>query len=243
MKKLKKGKVIAASLIVLLVGVIVGVISLSKYDKYAGLVKVNNAKLSSISTKLSANISDLSEENEIYTKGYDEVVYKIKYKLSEVPGDRDVIINAKIDENDPYARFKNLTGNNISSVLSSNGKEITITLSNLPSNEEIESKLILLIENAPKGYTVSPIVRIKESTEENYTNVTVRPVTVNTNSVQGTVIDENGNTVKGIIISLVKNGEIIKETYTNDSGIYTLSDITPDTYSIRVNEEIYEDLL
>ena len=242
MKKLKKGKVIAASLIVLLVGVIVGVISLSKYDKYAGLVKVNNAKLSSISTKLSANISDLSEENEIYTKGYDEVVYKIKYKLSEVPGDRDVIINAKIDENDPYARFKNLTGNNISSVLSSNGKEITITLSNLPSNEEIESKLILLIENAPKGYTVSPIVRIKESTEDSYTNVSVRAVTVNTNSLQGYVTDESGAKVPNIIVSLKKNNEIIKETYTNSEGIYTFSDIEPDTYTVFINEEIYENL-
>ncbi len=242
MKKLKKGKVIATSLLILLVGFIVGIICLKNYDKYAGLVKVNNIQLSSISTKLSANISDLSEENEIYTKGYDEVVYKIKYRLSEVPGDRDVIINAKVDENDPYVSFKNVTGNNITSVLSSNGKEITITISNLPSNEEIESKLTMIIENAPKGYTVSPIVRIKESTESSYTNITVRPVTVNTNSVQGTVVDQDGNRVKGIIISLVKDGQIVKETYTNDEGMYTLSDITPDTYSIKVNEEIYKDL-
>ena len=204
MKNKRKGRIIAISVIVLLVGAILGIIKLSNVDKYAGLVKVKNASLSSISTKLAANISDLTEENEIYTKGYDEIDYTIKYRLSSVPGDRDVIINGKVDENDPYASFKEVIGENITSVLSSDRKEITVTISNLPADEEITSKLTLLIENAPRGYTVSPKVRIKESTSEEYTNIAVKSVTVNTNSLQGLVIDEDGNKVPNILISLKK---------------------------------------
>ncbi len=242
MKKKRIGKVIAASLIVVLVAAIFGILKISSIDKYKGLVKVNKASLTSISTKLSANISDLSEDNNIEVKGYDEVDYNISYRLSEVPGERDVIINAKINENDQYATFKEVTGTDITSVLSADRKEITITLKNLPSNEEITSKVTMLIVNAPKGYTVRPSIRIKESTSNEYTTVAVRDVTVNTSSVQGTVIDEEGNRVPNIIIALKKNNQIIKETYTNGDGIYTLSDITPDTYSVVVNEENYEDL-
>ena len=226
MKNKKRGKVIAISLIVVLVALIVSIIKISSIDRYAGLVKVNKANISSISTKLSANISDLSEDNSILVKGYDEIDYNITYRLSEVPGERDVIINGQIDENDPYASFKEITGENITSELSSNRKEITVTIKNLPSNEEINSKLTMIIENAPKGYTVSPRVRIKESTSEEYTNINVKAVTVNTNSLQGQVIDEEGNKVTNILISLKKNNEIIKETYVNSEGIYTFSDNT-----------------
>ena len=242
MKRKRIGKVIAASLIVVLVAAIFGILKISSIDKYKGLVKVKNATLASISTKLSANISELSEDNNIEVKGYDEIDYNISYKLSDYTGERDVIINAKLDDNDKYASFKEVTGTNITSVLSSNRKEITITLKNLPSNETINSKVTMVITNAPKGYTVSPIVKIKESTGEDYTNIQVKAVTVNTNSVVGTVIDEDGNKVSNILIALKKNNEIIKETYTNDEGVYTLSDITPDTYSVVVNEENYEDL-
>lgn len=242
MNKMKRRRIIAASLILVLVAAIFSIIKISSIDKYKGLVKVKNANLASISTKLSANISELSEDNNIEVKGYDEIDYNISYKLSEVPGERDVIINAKLDENDKYASFKEVTGTGITSILSSNRKEITITLKNLPSNETITSKVTMLIVNAPKGYTVRPTIRIKESTSNDYTNITVRDVTVNTSSVQGRVIDEDGNKVSNILIALKKGNEIIKETYTNEDGIYTLSDITPDTYSVVVNEENYEDL-
>ncbi|MBR3490390.1 MAG: carboxypeptidase regulatory-like domain-containing protein, partial [Bacilli bacterium] len=242
MKNKKKGRIIAISLIAILVVAIAGILKISSVDKFKGLVKVNKASLTSISTKLSANISDLSADNNIEVKGYDEVDYNISYTLSDYSGERDVIINAKIDENDPYASFKEVTGTDITSVLSSNRKEITITISNLPSNQPINSKVTMLIVNAPKGYTVRPTIRIKESTASDYTNITVRDVTVNTSSVQGRVIDEEGNIVPNILISLKKNTEVIKETYTNSEGIYTLSDITPDTYSVVVNEENYEDL-
>ena len=242
MKNKRRGRIIAISLIVVLVAAIFGILKISSIDRYAGLVKVKNANLVSISTKLSANISELTEDNEIYTKGYDEIEYSIKYRLSDAPQDRDVIINAKIDESDPYASFKEVTGTGITSVLSSNRKEITITISNLPSNEEITSKLILLIENAPKGYTVSPTVRIKESTSEEYTNITVKPVTVQTNSLQGLIIDEDGNKVSNVLVALKKNNKIVKETYANEEGLYTFSDIDPDTYSVVINEEIYENL-
>lgn len=228
MNKMKRRRIIAASLILVLVAAIFSIIKISSIDKYKGLVKVKNANLASISTKLSANISELSEDNNIEVKGYDEIDYNISYKLSEVPGERDVIINAKLDENDKYASFKEVTGTGITSILSSNRKEITITLKNLPSNETITSKVTMLIVNAPKGYTVRPTIRIKESTSNDYTNITVRDVTVNTSSVQGRVIDEDGNKVSNILIALKKGNEIIKETYTNEDGIYTLSDITPD---------------
>ena len=242
MKKLKRGKVVALSLILVLAVAIGFILKISSIDKYAGLVTVKNATLSSISTKLSANISDLTEENKIYTKGYDEIDYTIKYRLSSSPVDRDVIINAKIDENDPYATFKEITGSNITSTLSADRKEIVVTISNLPADEEITSKITLLIVNAPNGYTVSPTVRIKESTASDYSDITVTPVTVNTNSLQGYVTDEDGNIVKGVLVALKKNNEIIKETYTNDNGLYTLSDITPDTYSVVINEDIYDDI-
>ncbi|MBR2784910.1 MAG: carboxypeptidase regulatory-like domain-containing protein, partial [Clostridia bacterium] len=242
MKKLKRGKVIAASLIAVLLIALVAIIKIASIDKYAGLVKVNNASLSSISTKLSANISDLSEDNNITVKGYDEIDYNISYTLSDYTGDRDVIINAKLDDNERYASFKEVTGNNIASVLSSNRKEITITISNLPSGQTINSKVTMIIENAPNGYEVRPTVRIKESTGVDYTNITVKPVTVNTSSLIGSVIDEDGNIVPNILISLKKNNDIIKETYTSSEGKYTFSDITPDTYSVVVNEENYENL-
>ena len=125
MKSKKIGRIIAASLIAVLAVAIVAILKISSIDKYKGLVTVKKANLASISTKLSANISDLSEDNNIEVKGYDEIDYNISYKLSEVPGERDVIINAKIDENDPYALFKEVTGTDITSVLSSNRKEIT----------------------------------------------------------------------------------------------------------------------
>ena len=242
MKKLKKGRIIAGSLIAVLLVAIVAIIKISSIDRYAGLVKINNALLSSVSTKLSANISDLSEDNNITVKGYDEIDYNISYTLSEAIGQRDVIINAKLDDNDIYTSFKEVTGANITSVLSANRKEITITISNLPSGQTINSKVTMIIENAPNGYEVRPTVRIKESTGDDYTNVTVKPVTVSTSSVQGTVVDTEGNAASNLLIALKKDGQIVKETYTNSNGFYVLSDITPDTYSIIVNQDNYENL-
>ena len=47
-------------------------------------------------------------------------------------------------------------------------------------------------------------------------------------------------TVSNIELSLNKNGQEIKRTYTDENGSYILSDIENGTYSVEVEEEIYE---
>ncbi|MBR2997491.1 MAG: InlB B-repeat-containing protein [Bacilli bacterium] len=121
-------------------------------------------------------------------------------------------------------------------------KKINITVENSKVGEENTITLKMLIQGAPDGYTVTPNIEIKESTEPRYRGVSVRGVEVNTNSLSGTVRDEDNAYVSNILIALVKNKEIIKETYTDENGQYVFSDVEAGRYTILVDEEIYEKL-
>ena len=240
LKKLKTKKSLAGILLVVAVIVLAGIIKIGSVDKLKGTIKVTEAYLSNVTTKLSANISDVSGTGPVTSNGYDEVNYELKYRLSESNQTRDVIINGSLDSDSGYASFKRITGDNLTCTLSDNDRKIEIVISNVPSDTEITTNIPIIINGAPNGYRVNPTFKIKESTAENYTDIYTNPIEVSTNSLRGTVKNENGERVSNVIVSIYKNRRLVKETYTNDNGEYIFSDIPQDTYSVIVNEEIYE---
>lgn len=236
---LKTKKYIAAILLVLVVVSVIGILKFGNLDKIAGKVKVKDAHLSNISTKLSSNVFDASSDSPLTSNGYDQINYELKYKVSDAG--RDVIITGTLNDDERYATFKRVTGDNITSTLSNNDRSIEIIISNAPANTEITTNVLMLINGAPDGYSVNPSFRIKESTSESYTDITTSPISVSTNSLRGIVRDDDNQGIPNIIISLYKNRELVKETYTNNNGEYIFSDLNEDTYTIKINEEIYED--
>ena len=166
--KLKFKKYLAGLTLVILAFAVISLIKIGNFDKLAGKIKIENARLANASSKLNANIFDIESDNAIISNGYDEINYEIKYKLSESDQARDVIILGTLNDDEPYASFKKVTGNNITSTLSNNNRRIEIVISDVPANTEITTNIALLINGAPDGYTVNPRIRIKESTSDEY---------------------------------------------------------------------------
>ena len=238
--KLKIKKYLAGLTLVLLVTALVGLLKINNFDKLSGKVKIKDAYLSNINTKLSSNVFDASSDNALSSNGFDQINYELKYKVSDA--DRDVIITGILNDDERYASFKKITGENISSTLSNNNRKIEIVISNAPANTEITTNVLLLINGAPDGYTINPRFQIKESTSDSFDDIYTNPITVSTNNLRGTVRNIDGTTIDNVIVSLYKNRELIKETYTNSNGEYIFSDLNEDSYIIKINEEIYKDV-
>ena len=234
-------KYLAGIILVLVVAALIGLLKFGNLDKLKGKIKVKDVYLSNISTKLNANVLDASGEGPVVSNGYDEVSYELKYRLSDSDQRRDVIITGSLDSDNGYASFKKLVGENITSTLSNDNRNIEIVISNVPANTEITTNIALTINGAPNGYKVNPTFKIKETTAEEYTNFYTNPIEISTNNLRGTVINENGDKISDIIVSVFKNKKLIKETYTNSNGEYIISDLPEDSYTIRINEEIYKD--
>lgn len=238
MSNLKKKKYIALLAIVVIVIGIIGLFTFGRIDKYKGKIRIKNVV--SKTTSLSASISAVAD-NETQSKGTDIIKYEIGYTMDAVTGvdARDVVINARInDEQGRYARFKEVTGSNITSTLSNDGKEIEVIIEDAPLGVENNITLRLNINNAPNGFKVRPQITVREATGDE-SNVVVNEVEVVTNSIVGTVKDSKNLNVSNIELSLRdENGEV-KRTYTDEDGRYVFSDIENKTYTVNVEEEIY----
>ena len=204
-RKLRFKKYVAGILLVVVVAALVGLLKLGNLDKLKGTIKVKDVYLSNVSTKLNANIFDVSSDSPVISNGYDEVKYQLKYKLSDSDQNRKVIITGSLDSDNGYATFKRLTGDNITSTLSNDNRNIEIVISNVPANTEITTDIALTINGAPNGYQVRPTFKIKESTSEEYNDVYTNPIEVNTNSLRGTVRNTEGEPISNIIVSVYKN--------------------------------------
>ena len=234
MDRLRNKKYIILTGLILVTMLLVLVMKYGTTDKYKGLVKVRNV---TVNEKILSSVGTIESENT--SKGIDEVEYKVKYTLDEIDGvtKRDVIIKGRTNSN--YARFKGINKNNITSTLKENGKEIEVRIEDVPLGIEQELKLTLIIENAPNETRIKPSIEIREATGE-YTSILTTGIEVETNSLEGLVLDENNIRVGNIELSLKKDGREVKRTYTDEDGKYTFTDIEEGRYNVEVEEEIYE---
>ena len=242
LKELKSKKYIALIMMIVIIGAIVGILKIGNMDFDKGKVKVSKAVINNVTSSLSANVNEAIVDNLITSKGYDEIDYVIKYSLStdENIKERDVMIEASLDDNEKYASFKDITNGDVTSTVSENRKNIKITVKNAKVNKENELKLVMKLEGAPNGYKVTPKIKIKEVSEEKYTNLNVQNVEVKNNSLTGNVQDEQSMNVSNIELALKKDGETIKKTYTDENGNYVFSDIEEGEYDLEIDEDIYE---
>lgn len=242
LKELRTRKYVALMMMIVVVGAIVGILKIGNMDFDKGKVKVSKAVINNVTSSLSANINEATVDNLITSKGYDEIDYVIKYSLStdENIKERNVIIEASLDDNEKYASFKDITNGDVTSTVSENRKNIKITVKNAKVNKENELKLVMKLEGAPNGYKATPKIKIKEVSEEKYTNLNVQNVEVKNNSLTGNVQDKQSMNVSNIELALKKDGEIIKKTYTDENGNYVFSDIEEGEYNLEIDEDIYE---
>ena len=75
--KLKFKKYLAGLMLVLLVVAVIGLFKIGNFDKLAGKIKIEDARLANVSSKLNANIFDIESDNVITSNGYDEINYEI----------------------------------------------------------------------------------------------------------------------------------------------------------------------
>ena len=203
MAKLKRKKNLAILGILFLFFMISGIFIISKYDKYSGLINIKSSEIKLLSdVSLSSNI-----------KGTDELTYQVRYTLDEITGvdKRDVVIKGTLNSN--YARFKPIVDTNTTSVVSNDGKSITINISNVPLGEEQIINFKINVVNAPNGEEIKPIIEIKELTGD-YTRLSTDTIRVETNSISGSVYDENELKVNNIELSLYKDNTEIKSCAT-----------------------------
>ena len=242
LKELRTRKYVALIMMIVIIGAIVGILKIGNMDFDKEKVKVSKAVINNVTSSLSANVNEATVDNLITSKGYDEIDYVIKYSLStdENIKERNVIIEASLDDNEKYASFKDVTNGDVISTVSENRKNIKITVKNAKVNKENEFKLVMKLEGAPNGYKVTPKIKIKEVSEEKYTNLNVQNVEVKNNSLTGNVQDEQSMNVSNIELALKKDGEIIKKTYTDENGNYVFSDIEEGEYNLEIDEDIYE---
>mgnify|MGYP000213003718 CR=1 FL=1 len=120
-KKKKSKKIwlrILITIIILVLGII-GIINVGNIDLDKGKVKLKSASIE----KLKSSV--------IESKGYEEITYPVLYELEKVEGieERTVIIKGTLTkEENKYARFKEITSNNITSTVSENGRKIEIKI-------------------------------------------------------------------------------------------------------------------
>jgi len=95
------------------------------------------------------------------------------------------------------------------------------------------------VVNAPNNEEIKPVIEVKESTGE-YTKLETDTILVQTNSIEGIVYDDNNEEVPNIELSLYKDGNEVKRTYTNKNGKFVYSDLETGNYNVRVEEDIYD---
>ena len=161
MNKLKKRKYITSTLIVFLFLLIVVLVKVGRVDKFSGLVKVSNTNISS---KLLSSVGH-AVLNEEEVKGNTTIEYLVSFTLDQIDGvnTRDAIIKGSLSEEESrYARFKEITGNNITSTLTNNGKNIEVLVNDVELGVEKTIRLKLIIENAPNEYEIKPTISVKK---------------------------------------------------------------------------------
>ena len=222
--------------IVIIISFMILLLSIAKTDNYKGKFTFNNI---SSEKKVLSSVGDTLFAS---SKGYDEVEYKVNYTLDQIEGvtKRDVIIRGKIDDLDSkYAYFKEIHKNNVTSTLSNNGREIEVRIKNVTLGEEHSINLKIVIEGAPNGKRITPEIYIKESSGEE-TKISAESILVETRSVEGIVIDEDNLELSTIELSLYKNDEEIRRTFTDERGRFIFTDLEDGEYSIHLEEDNYE---
>ena len=238
MEKLKKNKYVALLIITILVVGIIGLVSFGKTDKYEGLVRVKN---SNIESKLLSSVGNATLSND-KALGNSTVEYLLSFTLDEIQGveKRDAIIRGSLStEEAAYAKFKEITGTGVTCTLSDNGKNIEVRFNDVKLGVEKRVKLKVVITNAPNGFTVHPNISVGEATGD-YTSFTTDTITVETNTIEGIVKDENDLPVSDIEVIAKQNGREVKRTYADTTGKYVFTDLEAGTYSVEIDEELYE---
>ncbi|MBR4830466.1 MAG: InlB B-repeat-containing protein, partial [Bacilli bacterium] len=222
LKKLKAKKIIIGAIIVVLLFFVIGLLTILKPN-------VKNIKISKVLTNtktLSASVIDGVQE-EITSNNYDEIKYKIE--VNKDSSDTAVITGTLSNNENKYARFKKTSDSEVSD----DGKTITVTTTKNKVN------ITVIVENAPYGVTFKPNFTIN-SEDESKSKINVDPVTITGKSVEGTVLDEDGTLYTGVELSLFKNGNEVKRTYTKEDGKYVFSLGDLDVYEVRIAETKYK---
>ena len=231
MKELNKKKYVTLITIIILVMGIIGIINVGNIDLDKGKVKLKSASIE----KLKSSV--------IESKGYEEITYPVLYELEKVEGieERTVIIKGTLTkEENKYARFKEITSNNITSTVSENGRKIEIKIEKVKLGRQNKINLKIEINGAINETKIKPEIEIKEVSEKEYIKVKTEEIEVKTNSVTGLVQDEEGMSVSNLELSINKGNEEIRRTYTDENGRYVFSDVEEGKYTIKVEEENYE---
>ena len=231
MKELSKKKYVTLITIMILVLGIIGIVNIGNIDLDKGKVKLKSASIE----KLKSSV--------IESKGYEEITYPVLYELEKVEGieERNVIIKGTLTkEENKYARFKEITSNNITSTVSENGREIEIKIEKVKLGRQNKINIKIEINGAINETKIKPEIEIKEESEKEYTKVKTEEIEVKTNSVTGLVQDEEGMSVSNLELSINKGNEEIRRTYTDENGRYVFSDVEEGKYIIKVEEENYE---
>ena len=231
MKELNKKKYVTLITIIILVMGIIGIINVGNIDLDKGKVKLKSASIE----KLKSSV--------IESKGYEEITYPVLYELEKVEGieERTVIIKGTLTkEENKYARFKEITSNNITSTVSENGRKIEIKIEKVKLGRQNKINLKIEINGAINETKIKPEIEIKEVSEKEYIKVKTEEIEVKTNSVTGLVQDEEGMSVSNLELSVNKGNEEIRRTYTDENGRYVFSDVEEGKYTIKVEEENYE---
>ena len=232
-----KRKILVSIISLLCLIIVILLLRFVVFDNYKGKINVKN--VASYATVLSANVSNLTSESNV-SESYDTVKYTIKYTLENDTNIlRNAIIEARLTASESkYARFKEIKGNGITSTVSEDG--IVVNMSNVPTNEEQSLELTLVISNAPYGFKVKPNVTVKEETSDEQT-INMDEITVNRNSIEGYVLNDNGNKLSSIELSLYENGNEVRRTYTNTDGEYVFGNLDPNNnYIVYVEEDAYK---
>mgnify|MGYP004501381683 CR=1 FL=1 len=234
--KLRK---ISLSIITLII--ILGVLLTNKVINKSYNGKINATKVTIVSNNADKKNENTTSGTLTTVAGYDTIAYKIKFSLTldngkKVNG-RTAIVEATLNDNDlKYATWKNLDVEGIESEIINNGKTLKLTVSNVTTNKEYSISTKLNVIGAPNDYEFAPIVTVKEKTSSETTS-TPTVVKVNTTSLSGNVINsENNKPESDVLLNLCKmeNNECINksQTYTENDGSYSFSDINSGVYKI-----------
>lgn len=220
-KRLRKDRIKASILIFILIGCValLTVILLTATN----VINIDN--LSARVSSLNANVADASSEV-TPAASYDELTYK--FNITKDASDEAIITGTLTDNEAKYARFKETSN----SVVSENGKKIVLTTTSS------KPKITVIVSNAPYGTVINPSFIIN-SEDPNNKNITVDPVTITSNSIEGTIKDENNNLIGGLELSLYNADGEVKRTYADGDGKYVFSLPEEDEYFVKLEEEKY----
>ena len=220
-KRLRKDRIKASILIIILIGCV----ALLTVVLLTATNTINIDNLSARVTSLNANVADASGEV-TPAASYDELTYK--FNITKDASDEAIITGTLTDNESKYARFKDTSN----SVVSENGKKIVLTTTSS------KPKITVIVSNAPYGTVINPSFTIN-SENPNNKNITVDPVTITSNSIEGTIKDENNNLIGGVELSLYNAGGEAKRTYAGSDGKYVFSLPEEDEYFVKLEEEKY----